>query len=356
MHATSNTTERCPTRWAKVLALCLLIAPSELRAGEAEDAAFVRGETTCPDPKAVQAEVFRLTSPERRAEHFPGASIRVFEDGDTYGVEIQKGGETYRKTYSDPARECNKRVRFTAVYAVMTLIPPDLSEEEGTGDSVVMPPPVPPKSVNAQPKASPDAVEQPAAAEPRAAPASEAPSDEPTQGQASGPGWLHVEASGWFQHSVSNSDVPRIAAFGGELLVMVGSERFAGVAAASLAPRSSFDIGDIGASTSEMAFRIGGRSLWRLVGVRPGIELAAVAARRRVQGELAGASSQSAWEWGALVGGHIAVPLSELVMPFVGVRASWFPAPTELEALPRGTIGTLPKLWLGAQVGLRFGW
>lgn len=305
----------------------------------------------------MQAEVFRLTSPERRAEYLAGASVRVFDDGDTYGVEVQKGGETYRKTYMDPARECQKRVRFTAVYAVMTLMPPDLSEDASPNDSVeTMEPPAPLAASNEPPKPTPKVVDQSEAAGLRPAPAPEAAIDEAAAQQASESSWFYFEASSWSQHSVSNSEVPRIGAFGAEALVMVGSDEFAGVVAGSFAPESSFDVGGVGASISETAFRLGGRALWRLGGVRPGLEIAGIAARRRLRGDIAGASAQSTWEWGAFVGGHVAVPLAEMVMPFVGVRASWFPIPTELEALPRGTIGTLPKLWLGAQLGLRFGW
>jgi hypothetical protein len=42
------------------------------------------------------------------------------------------------------------------------------------------------------------------------------------------------------------------------------------------------------------------------------------------------------------------------VAPVAGFRLNVFPAPSELEAAPRGTVGTLPAFWLGGHAGARF--
>src|SRR5688572_2898745 len=99
VHATSNPAprrRRCQRLLLSVLALVAAVG-SARPAFCTEVTDFIRGDTACPDPRAVEAEVFKLTSPEGRAAHLPGARVRVFNDGDGYSVEIEKGVETYRK-------------------------------------------------------------------------------------------------------------------------------------------------------------------------------------------------------------------------------------------------------------------
>ena len=76
-------------------------------------------------PRATSAE----TMVKVLFEHNPDG-VLLIDAGESYEIEINRGGETFRKTYADPARECSKRVRFAAVYVVMTLMPPELFEAE----------------------------------------------------------------------------------------------------------------------------------------------------------------------------------------------------------------------------------
>lgn len=321
---------------------------------------FVRGDGSCPDPRAVEAEVFRLTSPEGRAAHLPGAQVRVFDAGEGYSVEIQKGGETYRKTYDDPGRACDQRARVVAVTVVMTLIPAEVSAE-APGEAA-------PELAGSEPArnaAAVDVAEARAEAGSRAAatppPASAAateesratPAEPPTPGDDTG--GLGFEGAAWFQHSISSSEVPRIAACGGELLASLGTARVAGLLGVSGGGSADFDLGDIRASLFEASARAGVRALWPLGGATLGLDAAFVVARRQVTAESPHASdAQAAWELGASLGTNVSFDVSRRLAPVAGVRMNLFPAPSQLEAAPRGVIGTLPKFWLGAHVGVRF--
>lgn len=316
---------------------------------------FIRGDAACPEPKAVEAEVFKLTSAEGRAAHLPGARVRLFDEGDRYGVEIEKDSETYRKSYDDPARACDQRARVVAVAVVMTLIPAELSVETPDAAAAEDPADAPAGTAAdaAQPRSEPDA---PAAA------ATQAEVDEEASEMVASPapsapasGVLQLEAGGWFQHSISNSEVPRIAVFGGELLGAFGTARLAGLVALSAGGSSGFDLGEIRASLFEGTARAGVRVLWPVRGMTFALDAAFVAARRRVAADAPNAPDAGVgFELGGCVGANLAFAVWRRLAPVLGFRLNVFPVPSELEAAPRGTIGTLPMFWLGAHAGLRF--
>jgi len=313
----------------------------------------VDGEATCPAPEAVQAEVFKLTSPEARAVHLFRAHVRVFDEGDAYGVEIQDGNEVYRKNYDDPARECGQRARVAAVTIVMTLIPPEL----GAGPAVEAEPDVEDADAAAGDPAEPRSDEQQPAPPPaKPAEAPKAQDAEPTStAREDDASWLSLELGGWFQQSLSNSEVPRIGVWGGELLAAVGPGRVLGVGAVS-AGASSFQLAEVNASMSELSLRAGARVRWPLGGTTLAAEALFVVLRRRVEGDAPGPGEvSSSWELGASAGANVAFDVWREIAPVAGVRMSVFPAPSELEAVPRGTLGSMPKLWLGVHAGVRFG-
>ena len=107
---------------------------------------------------------------------------------------------------------------------------------------------------------------------------------------------------------------------------------------------------------SELSARAGARVRFPLGDTTLAAEALFVVARRRVEGEAPGPpEASSSWELGASAGANVAFEVWRRVAPVAGVRVSVFPTPSELEAVPRGALGTLPKLWLGVHAGVRFG-
>ena len=338
--------------------LCLVVGLCNHVAFAAEPvdaAAWISGDSSCPDPVAVEAEVSRLTSPEARAQHLPGAIARVFDTGESYRIEITKGGDHFEKSYFEPARECDKRVRVAAVYIVMALIPPELAlpDEAHSEPATPSSETEPHVGATAEPAAQPASAPKPAPkATPRpvaVTPATQAPSSdaEPLDG------W-RIDAALLAQHSISSSQVPKVGALGADLAALFGAGQLRWLLGFDVMAKSHFDIGQVRAETAELAGRTGVQLVY---GEQP-LELAAdvgvVGALRRLKGEAAEASErQTINELGAFVGTSARFRWWSWVSPFVGVQARLFPAPAELVVTPRGQIGTMPKIWVGASIGLR---
>src|SRR5260221_44413 len=80
---------------------------------------------------------------------------------------------------------------------------------------------------------------------------------------------------------------------------------------------------------------------------------AALVILSRVAGtNLAYAASDSGLELGAEISVTAAWRAGTLLQPFIGLETQWIPTPRALIALPRGDLGTLPPLWLGASAGV----
>lgn len=315
---------------------------------------FIRGDTACPNPKAVEAEVFKLTSAEGRAAHLPGARVRVFDEGNRYGVEIEKDSETYRKGYDDPARACDQRARTVAVTVVLTLIPAEFSTDAPETPASEHTSDIPRSSAeDAEPRTEPNPM--PVTSAPTPEIAEETP-EAPPPSSAPASRLLQVEAGGWFQHSIPNSEVPRIAVWGGELLGAFGTADLAGLLALSAGGSPGVDLGEIRASLFEVTARAGVRLLWPARDITFALDAAFVGARRWLSAEAPHAPDGGAgWELGGSVGVNLAFAVWRQLAPIAGFRLNVFPVPSELEVAPRGTIGTLPKFWAGAHAGVRFG-
>ena len=332
------------------LATRLSFAAEAMSAGS-----WISGDSTCPDPMAVEAEVSRLTSPEGRAEHLPGASVRVLDSGESYRIEITKGGDYFEKTYLDPARECDKRVRVAAVYVIMALIPPEFAvPDEISGEASA-----PPSTSEPEPRATGQAAAQPAPA-PRPAsvkPPASVREERPTSVQAASeeqtPSWWGIDAALIAQHSISSSQVPKVGALGADLLAVIGAGEISWVLGLNAMANSRFEIGPVRVDTAELACRTGIRLSYDEQPLELSADAGLIGAVRRLQGE-AGQSSnlQSVNEFGAFFGASAALRWWSLASPIIGVQARFFPAPAELVVTPRGQIGTMPKVWLGALVGV----
>jgi hypothetical protein len=127
------------------------------------------------------------------------------------------------------------------------------------------------------------------------------------------------------------------------------------VAAVEVAPHARFDIRGVLAKMLAVNMRSGVRLAQDTGKLAFFADAQLVASWKRVEGESSLTSEPvSVWEWGALLGFTAGYRWHPALMPLLGVRASFFPAPSQLEALPRGELGKLPKLWLGGVLGVRF--
>jgi len=294
-------------------------------------APFVFSNAACPDPKTVQQAVLGLIPPERQALLEHGVRVELEDLGESYRVTVWKEGASVKKGYADPARDCDGRARFAAVFTVLTLMPPEL----GAGPT-------------ATPEPKPEAVVP--AAKPQQAPAEEA-THTPTL-----PPFVQLELSALYAHAPPILEAPSLHSFGGELRLGLGRGAWWGTWSLGYTPRARFELDGVEGDVARLPISVGARlrsdfDAWSLAA---DLGLLLVAQRVRATNLLVEHSAGSV-EVGVRVGVQLARKVGPRFSPFVGAFVWLTPVPSDISALPQGVIGNLPYLWLGGAAGVSFG-
>jgi hypothetical protein len=288
------------------------------------------GSSACPAPRAVEQAVLRLI-PREHHDLLSVHAVRVeLEDQDgSYRVRVFKDGTLVEKTYADPARDCDGRANFAAVFAVLTVMPPELG-------FAALPEPEPaPK-----PKPPPPPIEVPKLS----------PSPPPQQPLA------HIELSGLIAYAPAILDAPELTSFGGELRVALGRGAFSGTLSVAYLARAKFDLDGVQGDVTRLPASVGVRlrsdfESWELTG-----DLGALAVSQRVRAtNLVQSRPRHTLELGLRAGLQISTAGSARFRPFAGAFVWVSPGPRDLAALPDGVLGNLPYLWVGGAVGLSLG-
>ena len=284
----------------------------------------------CPVPRAVEQAVLRLI-PLEHHDLLTLHAVRVeLDDLDaSYRVRVFKDGTPLEKTYADPARDCDGRANFAAVFAVLTVMPPELgfaATPEPKPEPKPAPPPPPPLAV---PKLEPP----PPPAPPLA----------------------HVELSGLVAYAPAILDAPDLTTFGAELRVALGRGALSGTLSVAYLGRAKFELDGVAGDVTRLPASIGLRlrsefDSWQLAG-----DFGAGAALQRVRGtNLLESRAYNTLEFGLRAGLQISAGNAGF-QPFAGVFAWVSPGPRDISALPNGVVGNLPYLWLGGALGVSLG-
>jgi hypothetical protein len=316
--------------WGVVWLLsCLLGARAAgAQAPDESGTPFTSGVGECPDAAAVEREVLRLIPPERHELLRRGVRIELDDLGDGYRVTVSKDGTSVKKSYADPARDCDGRARFAAVFAVLTVMPPEL------GPDALAPKPPPPPPPPPRPRRVVVVV----------------PPEPPM------PPFAHVELAGLFAYAPGIVNAPQLTTFGGELRVALGRAAFAGTLSVGYLPRSRFELSGVSAELLQVPASAGVRLSSDLGSFRVAadVEILAVVQRLRAT-SLVVSESQHALELGARGGLMLERPIGTRFAPFVGVFTWLVPAPSDITAFPQGVLGNLPYLWMGGTIGVSLG-
>lgn len=315
---------------AAIFWLAARATPAFAQAAEAApDFTFGVGE--CPNPKAVQHAILSLIPAERHELLRHGVRVELADMGESYRVTVWKQGTSVKKNYSDPAHECEGRARFAAVFAVLTLMPPELGLEDLVTPPEAPPPP-PPKPA------------------PRAPPPAPAPVP-----VAQGP-LAHVELGFVYANAPAVLKAPSLQAVGGELRVALGRGALSGTLSVAYMRPAEFDLGGIQGEVARLPVSAGLRLTSSTDSMSIAGDLALLAVAQRVRAtNLLTSDAHGSVEVGARAGLSVSHAIGPVVAPFVGVFAWLSPGPRELSALPEGRIGNLPYLWLGVSAGLSVG-
>jgi hypothetical protein len=322
--------------WIATLLTCAAPALGQVpekREAAAPPPTFVFGGVECPDPKTVQQAVLNLIPPERHSLLARGVRVELEDLGDSYRVTVWKDGASVKKSYSDPAHDCDGRARFAAVFAVLTLMPPELGAEPivepEPKPEPAKPPPVPPPTPTKPPASAPDPVRPPL---------------------------VHLELSALYAYAPAILETPSMHSFGGELRAALGRGAFSGTLSVAYLAGAKFDLNDVQGELSRIPVSVGARyrsdfDAWSL-SADFGVLL--VAERMRAT-NLLRATSQSAANFGLRAGVQLAREFGPHFAPFVGAFTWFSPAPSEISALPQGVVGNLPYFWFGGAAGVSFG-
>jgi len=280
-------------------------------------------EGSCPSLAMITAAVAALI-PHGGVDLLPrSGKVEVADLGDRYRVGVLAPGVPRARVFQDDNRDCELRARFTAVFVVLTLLPPgsilDLQPK-------VLPPP-------------------PAPASPAPAPIAAA---EPTRRR------FRLELGAIVDAAPAVFEAPRMVGPGGELRVVRRLGRVAGVLAVALEPRVGFTIAGLSGRQTRVPLDLGVRLDRRAGPFAFGGEIGLAAAIFHADG-LNTAMPQAGTRLD--LGGRAGILLrcdrwSARAAPFVGLHALLFPWPYEIAIAPAGTLGSTPVLWLGATLGV----
>ena len=325
---------------AAFLALCALSTRPAAAANTTRDlpelasGPFVFGVGQCPTPGDVESAA--LTRVPDLSEDVVRHRVRVeISDREAkYEVVIWKDGVQYRKAFDDAARDCDKRVRFAAVFVILTIRPPAV----GLGEEEEAPAPPPePESVAPPPPPPPP--------EPR-------PELEPEWAASV----AQIELGATVEGTPRWLGAPRFVSVGGELRVALGPELVAGVISVGYQPATSFAFETVEGDITRVPGTIGLRFRAPAARVEWALDLSGLVLLQRLRAtNLLSSDEETVLEFGARGTLLLSYRLTSELAPFVGVSGSFVPSPREIRALPEGTLGNTPPLWLGATLGLRLG-
>ena len=293
---------------------------------------FTFGSSECPAPDAVERELVSLVPPERRALLEQGVRIDVEDLGESYRVAVSNGSTSVQKSYSDPARDCVGRARFAAVFAVLTLMPPELGPDLQTA-----PPPPAPTPPHVVPPTQPV----------------HAPPPQPSLARAQ---LVHLELGALFGYAPAFAAAPELTTFGGELRVAFGRATLASTLSVAYTTRARFELDGVHGDVAQLPVAAGVRLRSDLGAWSLAADLGLLAVLQRVRGaDLFASRSQSSLELGARAGLLAQPRLSHHLAPFLGAFVELVPAPRDVLAEPEGVVGNLPYFWVGGTVGVSLG-
>lgn len=256
----------------------------------------------------------------------------VNDQGESFRVSITTEGSNAERTYADPARSCERRARFAAVFAIVTLMPPDLEAEADPNQSETPPPAAPPRApLHSLPP-------------PQAA---------PPAGSANGaPPWIRIALAAAAEQALDSDAHLALRGFGAELFGAVGRARLTPAFSLAFAPTRELTLPDTQCELTRAEVTVGARLRTPLGPIGFDVDAGLALAWSRLRGaELAHPAVGTAIDWGLRVRGNATLKDAR-VSPLLGIETALFPFSSEVSGAPRGELGRLPLLWLGVTLGV----
>ena len=313
-----------------VTGLGLALGAANARASDGRQAIEQRIQmqsgNVCPTAAAVAAETWALTPAHQRAVLDELRDVQIEDRGASYRIIVTTVKGTKERIYQGPERDCEKRARFVAVFVVLTLMPPEGQLPDATVAEPTSPAPRPPSPEISNPKPEPNLVAE---------------------------RLFRLEVAATAEQGIKLDGANGVGYFGGSLRALVGRGVLVPALGVSYATLGHFDAGGVQGDLARAAAHAGLRarvraSVWELGAEVDGV----IVASRATATNLLHPTSDSGIDLGVEAALLVAVPTKIFVEPFLATAVRWIPVPHELTAIPRGEVGVLPHLWIGASVGV----
>jgi hypothetical protein len=325
-----NRAARIGSAFQLVTGVGLALGASNARASDGrqviEQRIRVQPGNLCPTAAAVATETWALTPAQRRAVLDELRDVEIEDLGASYRIVVTTVKGTKERIYQGPERDCEKRARFVAVFVVLTLMPPEGQLPDATVEEPT-PPATPPPS--------------PEISKPRLEPNLDAER------------LLRLEVAVTAEQGIRLDGANGVRYFGGSLRALAGRGVLTPALGVSYAAFGHFDAGGVQGDLARAAAHAGLRARVRTSAWELGAEADAVVVTSRATAtNLLHPTSDSGIELGVEAALLVAVPTKIFVEPFLATAVRWIPVPHGLTVLPRGEVGVLPHLWIGASAGV----
>ncbi|HMI87864.1 MAG TPA: hypothetical protein VK550_27465 [Polyangiaceae bacterium] len=280
----------------------------------------------CPTAAAVAAETWGLTPAHRRAVLDELREVQIEDLGAAYRIVVTTAKGTKERIYQGPERDCEKRARFVAVFVVLTLMPPEGHLPDAAVTETPSPATPPPSPETSKPNLVPNlAAER----------------------------LFRLELAAMSEQGIQLDGANGIRYFGGSLRALMGRGVFTPALGVSYAALGHFDTGGVQGDLARAAAHAGLRARVRASDWELGAEVDAVVVTSRATAtSLLHPTSDNGIELGVEAALLVALPTKIFVQPFLATSVRWIPVPHGLTAQPRGEVGVLPHLWIGASAGI----
>ena len=266
------------------------------------------------------------------------------------------------------------RIRFAAVFAILTLMPPELEAEpelESRESKAESEPSSAPARQSGEDRGR---TTEPARHSATTTPGSSdsnttqtgysvLPPEEGHEGSAPAASdhgsrqrpRLRLELVGLGETALGAFEEPRGQIVGGELRVLLARTDFAPLLTVGFAPPARLQTGRVDVDLQRLQMGLGVRAQSALGPRDVGADFSLLGALERAGSVgLEHPARENGFELGARAAALVSLA-SGRVGPLLAVHASAFPVVNQFEALPRGDVGHTPHVWLGAALGVFLG-
>lgn len=293
---------------------------------------------SCPSRDSLEAAVRSLLGKAPLSAEDLN-QIDVVDLGDRYVVTVK---ERVRE-YTDETRDCAKRARVAAVFAALTLAPPEIGTAEGTP---------PASNEGPEPEAAPSALPPAPPAPPPAPPPK--PAVPPPRPARLSRAWTPGMEFGARAAVAPRSDKSPVD-LGGQAQFILTSSHFGVMLGASIPASSTLEIQQTRIQQNRYSGVLGARLGWHTEQLRASFDFCALTAVVRLQ-RLDSSSVSTATRMEAGLHWGTTLTLSGgFLSPYLGGYAELVPFTIPIAVEPNGIIGRTSAVWLGLAAGLAVG-